>query len=280
MGDSGLGRLVFPSADEVTAAGPPSPTAFLRESVAAVGTRFHLVGLFALTSLLVRIASHWMGEDDTWFPLVASAIVVYIACSAGVLGTLFQAATATRESASFFHWALHLLLPITWLWLRIYLIVFGPTDIAVGFYLAHKGVATPSDSIVRLLFWCAPFQELIALVLALYSFPLCILWRTRGEWGPHLRAGVKFLRARAPESRPLLFLLVVVAALEAVQEWTLGPEGYKAVPGYLEGLLELAGSYLVLVVFFGATRIVLDSLEAGPRAAPAGAGTAAPGPST
>jgi len=263
----------------VTPAPLPSPSALLRKSLSAVSTRFHLVGLFTLSSLLLRIAVHWMGEDATWFPLVASAIIVYIACAGGVLGMLFQAATESRQSLSFVHWASHLLLPITWLWLKIYLVVFGPTDIAVGLYLALTGSATPSDTMVRLLLWCAPFQKLIALVLALYSFPLCILWRTRGEWGPHLRAGWRFLRARPPASRPLLLLLIVVAALEAAQQWMLGPEGYKSAPGYLEGLLELAGSYLVLVVFFGATRIVLDRLAAGPREAPSGAGTAAPGPS-
>lgn len=261
-----------------TAARLPSPPPLLRKSLSAVGARFHLVGLFTLSSLLVRIATHWMGEDATWFPLVASAIIVYIACAGGVLGMLFQAATESRQSLSFVHWATQLLLPITWLWLKIYLVVFGPTGIAVGLYLAFTSSETPSETIRRLLLWCAPFQELIALVLALYSFPLCILWRTRGEWGPHLRAGWRVLRERSPESRPLLLLLVVVAALEAGQQWMLGPEVYKSPPGYLEGLLELASSYLVLVVFFGATRIVLDRLAAGPREAPSGAGTAAPGP--
>ena len=105
----------------------PSPSALLRKSLSAVGTRFHLVGLFTLSSLLVRIAVHWMGEDGTWFPLVAAAIVLYIACAGGVLGMLFQAATETRVSPSFFHWATHLLMPITWLWLTIYLVVFGPS---------------------------------------------------------------------------------------------------------------------------------------------------------
>lgn len=250
----------------------------LRDSFSAVSARFHLVGLFTLSSLLVRFAAHWMGDDPDWILLVAAAVAFRFACAGGVLGVLFQAATGGRPSSSFARWATRLLLPIVWVWVKIIVVVFGPIGVAVNIYLAINGSATPSTRLVETVFWSEPLLELVALVLALYSFPLCILWRTRGEWGPHLRAGWRFLRACPAESRRLLVLLVAMVALEAAQQWTLGPEGYKTAPGYAEGLLELTGSYLALVVFHGATRVVLDRLAAGPRVAPAGAGTAAPGP--
>jgi len=246
----------------------------LRESFSAVSARFHLVGLFALSSLLVRLAEHWMGDDPDWFLLVVAAVVVRAACTGGVFGLLFQSAIGGRESASFLHWAARLLLPVFWVWFKIFLVVIGPIGFAVNIYWAMSGSPTLPDSLVEIVFWSGPFLELVALVLSLYSFPLCVLWRARGERGPHLRAGWRLLRARPADSRPLLLLLVAVAAIEAAQQWILGPEGYKTVPGYAEGLLELAGSCLVLVVFFGATRVVLDRLAAGPREAPAGAGPA------
>ena len=250
----------------------------LRESFSAVGTRFHLVGLFTLSALLVRFATHWMGDDSSWILLVAAAIALRLVCACGVLGLLFEAAVGGRESSSFVHWSARLLLPIVWVWIKISVVVYGPIAFAANLYLAGLGLATVPDRLVAIVFWSEPFLELAALVLALYSFPLCILWRTRGEWGPHLRAGWRFLRACPAESRRLLLLLLAIAALEAAEQWTLGPEGYKTAPGYAEGLLELGGSYLALVVFFGATRVILGHLAAGPREAPAGAGTAAPGP--
>ena len=255
------------------AGGSRPPLTLLRESFSAVGARFHLVGLFTLSSLLVRFAVHWMGDDPDWILLFVAAVALRFACAAGIFGLLFQSATGGRESDSFVSWTARLLLPIVWVWVKILLVVFVPVGFAVNVYRVAIGSPTLPDRLIEIVFWSEPFLELAALVLSLYSFPLCVLWRARGQWGPHLRAGWRVLRARPAESRPLLLLLVALAAIEAAQQWTLGREGYKTVPGYAEGLLELAGSCLVLVVFFGATRVVLDRLAAeGPREAPAGAG--------
>ena len=251
----------------------------LRESFSAVSVRFHLVGLFTLSSLLIRFAAHWMGSDPDWFLLVVAAVALRAACAGGVFGLLFQSAIGGRESASFVHWATRLVLPVFWVWLKIFLVVIGPVGFAENVYWVVSGSPTFPDMLVRIDFWSEPFLELVALILSLYSFPLCVLWSARGEQGPHLRAGWKVLRDRPAESRPLLLLLVAVAAVEACQQWILGEEGYKTVPGYSEGLLEIVVSYLVLIVFFGATRVVLDRIAAGPREAPAGAGKAAPGAS-
>jgi hypothetical protein len=251
----------------------------LRESFSAINARFHLVGAYTLVELFLRFAVHWSGDDPTGLPLVLAAFLVFFATVCGILGMVYQSAAGRAESHPVASWAISLFLPLVWLSIKIDFIVYGLTALAAAVYRGGWGADAPFDKAFEtVVHWAGPFLGFGTQALALYSTPLCVLSRTRGEWRPHIREGWKFFRACPAESRRLLLVLLAMMAIGGTLHYAQGPEGGKAPPGYPEGLVLFANSYLALVAFFGATRVVLARLAAGRSEVPVDAGTAAPGP--
>ena len=249
----------------------------LRESFSAVNARFHLVGVYTLVALLVRFAEHWTRNDESGVPLMLGAILLYIAGDAGVFGLLFQAALGPRQPLSFWRWTAGLFLPLFWLLFKIGLVQAFLIACAATLHQTISGAAV-GESLAMVIYRGQPFFDLVTQVLALYSLPVCILARVRHEWRPAIREGLAVYRARPHESLRLLVLPLGVTLVESALHFTLGPDGDKAPPGYPEGLVALAGSYLTLVAFFGATRVVLSRVAGEPRDLAVDADPAAPGP--
>lgn len=249
----------------------------LRESFATVGARFHLVGLYALAALLVRFAEHWTGDDPSGLLLILGSLLLYIAADCGIFGVLYQAAEARREPIHFLRWTSALFLPVFWLLFKIGLVQAWLIALAATLRQAIAG-GDLTVSLEAVVYWGRPFFDLATQVLALYSLPLCILSRVRREWRPHIRQGFGTYRARPSESRRLVLLLLLVTGLDAALHFWLGPGSEKAAPGYAEGVVLLASSYLSLAAFFGATRVVLARFPDGAPEALAGGGPSAPGP--
>ena len=251
----------------------------LRESFSAINTRFHLVGVYTLVELFLRFAVHWSGDDPTGLPLVLAAFLLFFATVCGILGMVYQSAAGRTESHTAVGWAIGLFLPLVWLSIKIDLIVYGMTALAAAVYQGAWGAGAPFDkSFEKVVYWAGPFLGFGTQALALYSTPLSVLSRTRGEWRPNIREGLKFFRSSPTESRRLLLVLLLMMVIGGALHYAQGPGGSKAPPGYPEGLVLFANSYLALVVFFGATRVVLARLTAGRSEVPLDAGTAAPGP--
>jgi hypothetical protein len=234
----------------------------LGESFSAVSARFHLVGVYALVALLVRFAQHWTGDDPSGLPLMFCSLVLFIAANSGIFGLLFQAAMAPREPLSFLRWSAALFVPIFWLLFKIGFLQVWLIALVAFAHQALSGESL-SESLQTVAYWGRPFFELVARVLTLYSLPVCILARVRREARPAIRQGIAFYRACPVESGRLLLLLLAVTLLEGGLNFSLGRGVDKAPPGYAEGLVTLAGAYLSLVAFFGATRVVLVRFAAG-----------------
>jgi len=249
----------------------------LRESFRTVGGRFHLVGIYTLAALLVRLAGHWTGEDPDGVPLLVGVMLLYVAADAGIFGILFQAVLGTGQALSFPQWAAGLFLPVFWLLFKIGILQALVIALATTVHQAVTGGAMP-DSFLKVGYWGLPLFDMAARVLVLYSLPVCILARVRRQWRPAIRQGLRTMGARPSESVALLLLLAGATAIESVLHFSLGPGSEKSPPGYAEGLVTLAGAYLTLVAFTGATRVVLDLSAAEPGRLAAGADPSAPGP--
>ncbi|MBI1949811.1 MAG: hypothetical protein HYS34_00415 [Acidobacteria bacterium] len=250
----------------------------LRESFTAINARFHLVGVYTLVELFLRFAVHWSRDDPAGLPLVLAALILFFTTYCGILGMVYQAAAGRPQHAAV-RWAGALFLPLVWLSIKIDLIVYGMTALAAAVYQGAWDAGAPFDKALEaVVFWAFPFLGFGTQALALYSTPLCVLSRTRGEWRPNIREGLRFFRSCSSESRRLLLVLLVMMAAGGALHYAQGPDGSKAPPGYPEGLVLFVNSYLALVVFFAATRVVLARPAAGHGEILPDTGTAAPGP--
>ncbi len=251
----------------------PPPAGLLRDSFAGINARFHLAGVYALLALVFLISLALAGDRPEWAPVALVAMVAYWAVRCGVFGLAYQAAGARRPVVPFHVYARVLFLPLAWLLLKVSVLVYGLAAFGITGYYQLRGEALPENLLASpAFFWGAPLFDLATRILLLYSQPISIRARERGERGPHVRLGLAALRAHPSASRGLLLLLLVIAALYTGLLYAHGPQEKDASPGVAEALLLFATSYLELVVLFGAARVVLvppdGSGEGPPRPAP------------
>lgn len=248
----------------------------LRTAFADTNARFHLVGFYTLAHLMRRFVALFEVEDPVVFPLALAALLVFQGTIAGLFGLAFGAVGGTgSEARAFPRHAATLFLPILWLTFKIDLIALGiGLAVAAGVQLA-TGTPFP-QALEQALFWGAPAIGFLTQVLALYSRPLCILARLRGERRPCLREGLALLRARAGLSAQVLGLLLATTVMSGVLHYSAGPQPARAEPGVPEALLLFLDCYFEMVGFFLAARVVLERFAPdGTRPLPA---DLAPGP--
>lgn len=250
----------------------------LREGFAGINVRFHLVGFYTLATLTLRFVEPH-GDDAEWIPAIAAGFVLFHGGVCGILGLVYQAAAGRSEPHSFARFATGLFLPILWLSIKISLIVYGVVAAAAAGYHLARGAGAFDRTLETVVFRAGPAIGLALQALALYSMPLCILWRTQGGTRAHVREGWRFFRARPGESLQLFLVLLAIAVLGGALHYARGPEGWKKDPDITEALVLFLSSYLALVGYFGATRVVLRRPAPDPRRPlPADADAAAPGP--
>lgn len=236
------------------------------------------MGFYTLAYLSLRFVTLVDAEKTPeLIPLVLAALAVFQGTVCGILGLVFQAAGGSPERAGFPRYALVLFVPLLWIHIKISLLVSVVWAIAVGVW--HAVTGAPLDAAAgQVLFWGAPGFRLLSSIAALYSVPLCILSWLRRERHSHLKEGWGLLAARAGTSAGLLGLSLLTIAAAAVLHYGRGPEAAMQEPDVAETLVLLLYSYLELVVFFGATRVVLDRFLPGRPAPVPAAGASAPGP--
>lgn len=236
------------------------------------------MGFYTLAYLSLRFVTLVDAErTPELIPLVLAALAVFQGTVCGILGLVFQAAGGAPGRAGFPRYALVLFVPLLWIHIKISLLVSVAWAIAVGVW--HAVTGAPLDAAAgQVLFWGAPGFRLLSSIAALYSVPLCILSWLRRERRSHLREGWGLLAARAGTSAGLLGLSLLTIAAAAVLHYGRGPEAAMQEPDVAETLVLLLYSYLELVVFFGATRVVLDRFLPGRPAPLPAAGASAPGP--
>ena len=230
----------------------------LRDCLVAINARFHLVGIYTLIDLLLLILLAVAGEEPEWGPAVMAALVLAGAATAGILGAVYHAASGRPGKPSFPVDAARFFLPLLWLQLKLRLLVYAPM---VLFATAWRALADPSislqDWMARAVFLWAPVAESLILLFLLYSAPIAMLRRERGERGAPVREGLHILATRKRDSLRLLFLLLPAVALSATLHYVNGPEKKEPVPDLPEAFALMVTSYLTLAAFFGACRVVL-----------------------
>lgn len=256
----------------------PASVTVLREGFAGVNARFHLVGLYTLAALLVRFAETVGVEDPVTLPWLLLAYMVFQVVVCGVFGLLFMDAAARRDRPSFGQQAFALLLPIVWLSLKIGLILAGLAGAATAVLTAVSGGARDAEAIWKdISYWGAPPLGLAGQILMLYSLPLAIRSRFDGKWGTSIRDGFRMFRRHPLESAWMGIVLLAMAVLGGALHYVRGPEGLEADPDPVETMVQLVNSYLTLVTFFAAARVVLARGTPVPGPLP-GRDVTAPGP--
>jgi hypothetical protein len=229
----------------------------LRRAFASANARFHLAGFYALAHLLRQFVALQNVGDPAIFPLALAALLVFQGTTAGLFGMAFEAAAGgTAAGRSFPRHAALLFLPLLWLTFKIDLCAMGAALAAA----AGTQIATGQPyqkSLELTLFWSSPALGLLTQVLALYSRPLCILSRLRGERRAHLREGWRLLRANPGLSGRVLGLLLLTTAAGAGLHYAAGP-GAVAEPGVPEALILFLDCYFEMVGFFVAARVILE----------------------
>lgn len=244
----------------------PLPAAF-----AGINARFHLAGIYTLSALVLQLAQRGNLEDPAYAGFLAAGLVLFYACVFGVLGLVYQEASDTQPRIHVMRWAGMIFLPMLWLSFKIVVLVYGLLAFAAYGYHSVASVETPFEPwLTTVMFWTEPFVGLAVQVLALYSMPICIRAREKGRRRAPIREGMGLFPAAPVASRWLLLLLLVIAALGAGLSYTRGPSAKDAPPDVADALVLFATSYLGLVAFFGATRVMLqverDREGAGPTA--------------
>jgi len=253
----------------------------LRDSAAGINARFHLVGLYTLVDLLISITLSLAGDDPAWGGPVVTVFLLAWGATFGILGLVYHAAAGREGRPSFTRYAVGLFLPLFWLQVKLFMLTYGPAVLAAWSY--HR-IDAPADQPLETwmplaLHRIEPIAGLAVLILALYGTPLSILYRERRQRGAPIRDGLRLLRARPAESVRLLGPVLLIALLAAVVHYRHGPERIDPVPDVGEGIVLLVTSYLYLVVFFGATRVVLGRMDLTPlRVAPPDVAARAPDP--
>jgi hypothetical protein len=173
----------------------------LSDSFGAINDRFHLAGSYAFVAVLFRVTTALADKDETWVPLASVVFILYHAAGCGILGLVYQAAVRRSPSISFWRYAVALFAPILWLSLKVLLMVYGVVAVGGGSYVLARGGDLPLEMFTaKLSYWGAPIFGLAAQILLLYSLPIGIAARERGERGPHVRMGLLVLKARPSES--------------------------------------------------------------------------------
>jgi hypothetical protein len=252
----------------------------VRESLAAINARFHLVGLFTLIDLLLRILLALAGDNPDWSGAVLAALVVAWAGTVAIVCQVFHAASGRPERPPLAALVAMHFLPLLWLQIRLRFLVYLPFLLGTFGWHALLAPSDPAETWVpRAIYLCAPVAETLVALLALYSTPIAVLRRERGARGAPIREGVRLLLAERKVSARLLGLVLPAAGLTAAVQYLQGPDYKDPVPTAPEAFAFFVASYLTLVALFGACRVVFDrSRPAGGRDAGAEPAATAPGP--
>ena len=230
----------------------------LRESFAGISGRFHLAGLYAVSQLMLRLiySSALTRPEIAMLGLFAMILIHAVGC--GIRGMVFHAAAGLPPVPGLApRYAMALFLPLFWLETKVGFLVLAGAGGMMGIHRLFYGEASTQQALETVLFWGEPLLELGAALLLLYSVPVCIAARAAGRWRPHLRAGLSYFRIGGPQTRRLIAPLAGLALLQVGLLTLIGREAANGEPGIPMALALLVRSYLMLVVLYGASRIVV-----------------------
>lgn len=241
----------------------------LARSFAGINSRFHLVGIYTLLDLLVRITAAQVDDTAEWAFVFVFVSILALACTFGILGVVYSAAAGRPAGAPrFLEAAALLFLPLFWLQIKISLLVWAPIALGTvgwhGLFAADQPIETWAKGFV---WWIAPAIDGATLLLTVYCTPVAIRYRERNAWGRPIRDGLALFRLRTRAALTILVLVLLTAGVGAAMHYQEVPGKEPPVPGVAQGLALLATSWMTLAALFGASLIVLQPTSA-PAATP------------
>jgi hypothetical protein len=252
----------------------------LRASFAGINSRFHLVGISTLLSLLLPMALSTVGQgDEAWAPFVFMGLFVAWGISFAIQGLAYHAATDPpgRQAPSAVRLGLLLFPTLLWLQARLLFVCYLlPFLMALGVRAIQIG-AVPDEAWAKQAdFWVRVFAQAISLLLTTAATPLAIRLREHGRRGRPIRDSLRFFMVRRREAVLILVLLIPAVIVGAVIEVVRGPSVTDPVPRLPEGFAIFLGSYLELVALFAASRVLALAVLAAPRDADRAGGATDP----
>ena len=252
----------------------------LRTSFAGINSRFYLVGISTLLSLLLPMATATIKEgDEDWAPFVVLGLLVAWGIAYAIQGLTYHAATDApgRQAPSAVRLGLFLYPTLLWLQLRLFLLCYVlPFLMTVAVRATLTGTVPDEAWAKQADFWVRVFAQGLSLLLVTAATPLAIRMREQARRGRPIRDSLRFFLLRRREAMLILLLLVPSAILGAVIEVVRGPAVTDPVPRLPEAFAIFLGSYLELVALFAASRVVALAVVAAPRDADRAGGAADP----
>jgi hypothetical protein len=236
----------------------------LARSFAGINVRFHLVGIYTLLDLLVRMITAHADDSAEWAFLFVFVSVIAVACTFAIEGVIFSAAAGRPSGAQrFLEAAAVLFLPLFWLQIKISFLVWIPVAFGtVGWhalFAADQPIETWAKEIV---WWIAPAVDGATLLLTVYCTPVAIRYRERSAWGRPIRDGLALFRLRTRPAMTILLLVLLTTGVTATFHYMEEPGKEPPVPGVAQGLALLLTSWMTLAALFGASLIVLQPTSA------------------
>lgn len=236
----------------------------LGRSFAGINVRFHLVGIYTLLDLLVRITAAQVDDTAEWAFLFVFVSILALACTFGILGVVYSAAAGRPAGAPrFLEAAAVLFLPLFWLQIKISLLVWIPVALGTVGWHALFAADQPIETWAKgFVWWIAPAVDGATLLLTVYCTPVAIRYRERNAWGRPIRDGLALFRLRTRAASAILLLVLLTAGIGAAMHYAEEPGKEPPVPGVAQGLALLMTSWMTLAALFGASVIVLQPTSA------------------
>ncbi len=241
----------------------------LRDSFRGINARFNLAGFYGLSRLflymMADVASRLRKDDIVGDLAVLLAMVLFVLTYCGVRGVVYQAAAGGRRTATLIGSSLAVFIPFAWVGLKVLVLVGVPYLAAWGIYSGSADPGTAPASLASgFALWTVPFFLLGTRIVALYAMPLGIVSWERRAPRAHIREGLRLFRLFPRESLRLVLILVVSGALEGALWIVRGQEAKDLSIDLPFALVLFITSYLQLVSFYGATRVVLARFASAP----------------
>jgi len=230
----------------------------LRESLAATSAHFHLVGIYTLLDLVVRIAfTEANASPEEYGFLFVTAAFLALMASFGILGLVVHAAAGRGPRPPFPQVAALLFLPLLWLQIKIALLTYGPVLAGLLSFHALYAGDVPFETWAPLAaYWVEPVAEAVTLALTVYATPFAVRQRVSGKQGAAVRDGLRLMVSTSDGGPRLFALLLPAIAIGTTAHYLRTPTDASPVPSLPEGLALLAISYLTLAGLFGAARLL------------------------
>lgn len=175
----------------------------VRESLAGTSAHFHLVGIYTLLDLVVRIAfTEANASPEEYGFLFVTAAFLALMASFGILGLVVHAAAGRGQRPPFPQIAALLFLPLLWLQIKIALLTYGPVLAGLlSFHALYAGTVPFETWAPVAAYWIEPIAEAATLALTVFATPFAVRQRVTGKPGAAVREGLRLMCQRPKAAR-------------------------------------------------------------------------------